>query len=82
MEVVHARCAGLDVHKKSVYGCVICCEADGEKRQEKRSFGTMTRGSAEFVGLAETARGHARGDGSYGGLLAARSGRFWRASST
>src|SRR5579863_345624 len=37
MEVVHARCAGLDVHKKSVYGCVICCEADGRKRQEKRS---------------------------------------------
>ena len=43
MEVVHARCAGLDVHKKSVYGCVISCEPNGDKRQEKRSFGTMTR---------------------------------------
>lgn len=43
MEVVHARCAGLDVHKKSVYGCVMCCEPNGDKRQEKRSFGTMTR---------------------------------------
>src|ERR1700730_2048509 len=42
MEVVHARCAGLDVHKKSVYGCVICCEANGEKWQQKRSYGTMT----------------------------------------
>ena len=42
MEVVHARCAGLDVHKKSVYACVICRGTDGKKRQEIRSFGTMT----------------------------------------
>jgi transposase len=55
MEVVHARCAGLDVHKKSVYGCVICCEATGEKRQEKRSFGTMT---ADLLSLADWLREH------------------------
>lgn len=55
MEVVHARCAGLDVHKKSVYGCVICCEANGEKRQQKRSFGTMT---ADLLGLADWLREH------------------------
>jgi transposase len=55
MEVVHARCAGLDVHKKSVYGCVICCEARGEKRQEKRSFGTMT---ADLLSLADWLREH------------------------
>jgi hypothetical protein len=41
MEVVHARCARLDVLEKSLYRCVICCEADGTKRQEKWSFGTM-----------------------------------------
>jgi transposase len=56
MEVVHARCAGLDVHKKSVYGCVICCEANGEKRQEKRSFGTMTK---DLLSLADWLREHA-----------------------
>jgi transposase len=56
MEVVHARCAGLDVHKKSVYGCVICLEANGEKRQEKRSFGTMT---ADLLSLADWLREHA-----------------------
>jgi transposase len=56
MEVVHARCAGLDVHKKSVYGCVICCEADGEKRQQKQSFGTMT---ADLLRLADWLREHA-----------------------
>jgi transposase len=55
MEVVHARCAGLDVHKKSVYGCVIGCDADGEKQQEKRSFGTMT---ADLLSLADWLREH------------------------
>jgi len=55
MEVVHARCAGLDVHKKSVYGCVICFEANGEKRQEKRSFGTVT---ADLLSLADWLRQH------------------------
>jgi len=53
--VVHARCAGLDVHKKSVYGCVICFEANGEKRQEKRSFGTVT---ADLLSLADWLRQH------------------------
>lgn len=51
--MVHARCAGLDVHKKSVYGCVICCEANGEKRQAKRSFETMT---ADLLSLADWLR--------------------------
>jgi transposase len=52
---VHARCAGLDVHKKSVYGCVICCEPNGDKRQEKRSFGTMTR---DLLSLADWLKQH------------------------
>ena len=41
MQVLHARCAGLDVHKKSVCACVLCSESDGKKRREVRSFGTM-----------------------------------------
>jgi transposase len=56
MEVVHARCAGRDVHKKSVYGCVICCEANGEKLEEKRNFATMT---ADLLSLADWLREHA-----------------------
>ena len=55
MQVVHARCAGLDVHKKSVYACVICCEADGKKRQEVRSFGAMT---ADLLKLSDWLREH------------------------
>ena len=50
MQVIHARCAGLDVHKKSVYACIICLEEDGRKRQEVRSFGTHT---AELLALSD-----------------------------
>jgi hypothetical protein len=57
MDLVHARCAGLDVHKKSVFGCVICYEAGGEQRQEKRSFGTMT---ADLLSLADWLRARAQ----------------------
>jgi transposase len=54
MEIVQPRCAGLDVHKKSVYGCIICCEVAGERR-EKRRFGTMTR---DLLHLADWLRQH------------------------
>jgi len=43
MQVVHSCCAGLDVHKKSVYACVIRCDSDGRKHQQIRSFSTMTQ---------------------------------------
>jgi transposase len=43
MQVVHSCCAGLDVHKKSVYACVIRCHEDGRKQQQIRSFSTMTQ---------------------------------------
>ncbi|HLE81567.1 MAG TPA: IS110 family transposase [Dehalococcoidia bacterium] len=38
MQVVHERCAGLDVHKKTVVASVLSPEG-----QETRTFGTMTR---------------------------------------
>jgi transposase len=38
MNVVHERCAGLDVHKKTVVACVRL----GSGTQETRTFGTMT----------------------------------------
>ncbi len=53
MEVVHERCAGLDVHKKSVFGCAIWPGEKGVKQQEIRSFGTMT---AELLQLADWLR--------------------------
>jgi transposase len=42
MEVVYARCCGLDVHQKSVVACVLLTAADGQVRREVRTFGTMT----------------------------------------
>ena len=55
MQVVHERCAGLDVHKKNVYGCVIVVESSGKKKLELRSFGTMT---ADLLRLVEWLREH------------------------
>ncbi len=42
MEVVHPRCAGLDVHKKGVVACVVVPGSAGKAAKEIRSFGTMT----------------------------------------
>lgn len=55
MQVVHERCAGLDVHKKSVYGCALWFDENGEKRQEVRSFGTVT---GELLRLGDWLRQH------------------------
>jgi transposase len=41
--VVYARCAGLDVHKKTVVACLMISTAIGKTTQELRTFGTMTR---------------------------------------
>jgi transposase len=42
MQVLYARCAGLDVHQKTVSACVSVCEADGKKRRQVRVFGSFT----------------------------------------
>ena len=43
MEVLHARCAGLDVHKDTVVACVRLASRD-EVQQEVRSFASTTQG--------------------------------------
>ena len=42
MDVVVARCAGLDVHKDTVVACVRTPGPDGDRVSETRTFGTMT----------------------------------------
>ena len=42
MQVIHPRCAGLDVHKKTVVACVIHTQQHGHTEQETRTFGTTT----------------------------------------
>jgi len=49
MDVVHARCCGLDVHKRTVVACALVTQADGSVVRQMRTFGTMT---AELVELA------------------------------
>lgn len=43
MQIVHACCCGLDVHKKSVVACLMSFDAKGRRRKEVRTFGTMTQ---------------------------------------
>jgi transposase len=43
MEVVHSRCAGLDVHKETVVSCVRLAEGDKIHREVK-TFQTTTSG--------------------------------------
>ena len=50
MEVVHRRCCGLDVHKKTVVACVLIDEGKGKVHKQVRTFSTMT---ADLVALAD-----------------------------
>ena len=45
MQVVHERCCGLDVHKRTVVACVLTSSG-----REVRTFGTVTR---ELLRLAD-----------------------------
>ncbi len=50
MQVVHPRCCGIDVHKRSVVACVLLTEPDGTVRRRVSTFGTMT---ADLLALAD-----------------------------
>ncbi|MDP8923353.1 MAG: IS110 family transposase, partial [Chloroflexota bacterium] len=49
MEVVHERCAGLDVHKQTVVACVLTAGPAARPASEVRTFGTM---AADLAALA------------------------------
>src|SRR5215207_7280921 len=42
MDVVHTRCCGIDIHKKTAVACVIVPGPDGQPSKTVRTFGTMT----------------------------------------
>src|SRR5260370_7175130 len=52
MEVIHERCAGLDVHKETVVGCLRVRER-GQVRREVRRWATTT---AELLELGDWLR--------------------------
>jgi hypothetical protein len=43
MEVVHERCCGLDVHKRTVVACLLTLGERGQPVREVRTFGTTIR---------------------------------------
>src|ERR1700756_335449 len=54
MDLLYARCAGLDVHRDTVVACVRV-QADGRAAKEVRTFGTQT---GELLALSEWLSGH------------------------
>jgi transposase len=50
MQVLYPRCAGLDVHKKTVVACVLLTAPDGTVQQHTQTFLTMT---ADLLALAD-----------------------------
>jgi transposase len=50
MQVVHERCSGLDVHKRTVVACVLLTQGDGRLERQVRTFGTMT---ADLLALGD-----------------------------
>jgi transposase len=43
MQVTHERCAGIDVHKKTVVVCCLSVAPNGKPKRETRTYGTTTR---------------------------------------
>jgi transposase len=43
MEVLYARCAGLDIHKKTVRVCVLIRQENGKSAKEFRTYSTTTQ---------------------------------------
>lgn len=54
MDVIHQRCCGLDIHKKTISACVIISERVGRAKKHMQVFGTMTR---DLLELADWLRG-------------------------
>ncbi len=55
MQVIHQRCCGLDIHKKTVVACVLITAPDGAVQRWLRTFGTMT---ADLLALRDWLDGH------------------------
>ena len=56
MQVVHERCCGIDIHKKSVVACVLITWPDRTVQRRAATFGTMT---ADLLALHDWLAGQA-----------------------
>jgi len=55
MKVMHVRCAGSDVHKKTVVCCVMISQSGGGVEEHKATFGTMT---PDILALSDRLKSH------------------------
>ena len=55
MQVIHNRCAALDVHKKTAVTTIMITQADGSVQEYTRTFLTMT---ADLLALDDWLRSH------------------------
>ena len=53
MKRILERCCGLDVHKDTVTACLIVPDADGNRTETVRTFGTMTVERNLLLGAAQ-----------------------------
>ncbi len=67
MEIVYQRCAGLDVHKRTVVACANTLDADGEPTKQRCTFGTMT---TDLIALRDWLKKHR-------GVTHVRHGKYW-----
>ncbi len=70
MEILFPRCAGIDVHKRTVVACRIVLTDDGEWLRETRTYGTTTD---DLLRLSDWL---AAGDCTHVGLES--TGEFWK----
>jgi transposase len=49
MEILYLRCAGFDVHKKTVKVCLLIRQEDGQLHKEFRTYGTTTQELLEMA---------------------------------
>ena len=50
MELLHERCAGLDIHKQVVVACRLSPDEQGRSHKEVQSFRTLT---ADLLALGD-----------------------------
>jgi hypothetical protein len=72
LSVIHRCCCGLDVHKETVVACLLKITAEGELRQETRTFRT-------FLGDLQALGGWLREEGcSHAAMESESTGVVWR----
>jgi transposase len=70
MDVVYPRCAGLDIHNKTVVACVIVQGPKGKPQKTIRTFGTMTE---DLLALGDWL-----GDQDVSHVAMESTGAYWR----